>query len=72
MAAAPVTSAPAAATPAIAAPAVATDRSKPYFPLSGQANDGWSKEDEATATCFCGAVQLVFVSLKSQSPHRCT
>ncbi|ORY61472.1 Mss4-like protein [Pseudomassariella vexata] len=34
-----------------------TDKSKPYFPL---ANDGWSKEDEATVTCFCGAVQLAF------------
>lgn len=41
----------------------ATDKSKPYFPLAGGANDGWSKEDEATATCFCGAVQLAFVSL---------
>lgn len=39
------------------------DKSKPYFPLAGSANDGWSKEDEATATCFCGAVQLAFVSL---------
>jgi hypothetical protein len=39
------------------------DNSKPYFPLAGGANDGWSKEDEATATCFCGAVQLAFVSL---------
>lgn len=26
-------------------------------------SDGWSTEDEATATCFCGAVQLVLVSL---------
>ena len=39
------------------------DKSKPYIPLSGCAEDGWSKEDEATATCFCGAVQLAFVSL---------
>ncbi|KAK6957179.1 hypothetical protein Daesc_002465 [Daldinia eschscholtzii] len=37
-----------------------TDKSKPNFPLAGLANDGWSKEDEATATCFCGAVQLAF------------
>ncbi|OTB14633.1 hypothetical protein K445DRAFT_334830 [Daldinia sp. EC12] len=37
-----------------------TDKSKPDFPLAGLANDGWSKEDEATATCFCGAVQLAF------------
>lgn len=32
------------------------------FPVAGLARDGWSTEDEATATCFCGAVQLVFVS----------
>jgi hypothetical protein len=38
------------------------DNSKPWFPLAGQANDGWSNEEEATATCFCGAVQLSFVS----------
>ncbi|KAF7933311.1 uncharacterized protein EAE98_000614 [Botrytis deweyae] len=38
----------------------ATDKSKPYFPLAGGANDGWSTDDEATATCFCGAVQLAF------------
>ncbi|KAK9311460.1 Mss4-like protein [Lipomyces starkeyi] len=39
----------------------AADRSKPpYIPLAGCADDGWSKEDEATATCFCGAVQLAF------------
>lgn len=40
----------------------AVDKSKPYFPLAGGADDGWSTEDEATATCFCGAVQLSFVS----------
>lgn len=39
------------------------DKSKPYFPLTGGADDGWSTED-ATATCFCGAVQLSFVSLE--------
>lgn len=38
------------------------DKSKPYFPLAGLANDGYTKDDEATATCFCGAVQLAFVS----------
>lgn len=43
------------------------DRSKPYFPLAGSANDGYSNEDEATATCFCGAVQLAFVSLSINS-----
>ncbi|APA05928.1 hypothetical protein sscle_01g006980 [Sclerotinia sclerotiorum 1980 UF-70] len=36
------------------------DISKPHFPLAGGASDGWSNEDEATATCFCGAVQLSF------------
>ena len=45
-----------------------TDKSKPYIPLAGCANDGWSKEDEATATCFCGAVQLAFVSFTFFGP----
>ncbi|KAJ9145093.1 Glutathione-dependent formaldehyde-activating enzyme/centromere protein V [Pleurostoma richardsiae] len=40
--------------------AASADRSKPYIPLASQAQDGWSREDEATATCFCGAVQLAF------------
>ncbi|EKG20439.1 hypothetical protein MPH_02249 [Macrophomina phaseolina MS6] len=40
--------------------AAPTNNSKPYFPLAGLAHDGWSTEDEATATCFCGAVQLKF------------
>jgi hypothetical protein len=40
--------------------AATADKSKPYFPLAGGADDGWSKEDSATATCFCGAVQLAF------------
>jgi hypothetical protein len=44
-------------------------KSKPYFPLAGLANDGWSTEDEATATCFCGAVQLSFVSF---GPRLCS
>ncbi|KAH6632205.1 Mss4-like protein [Chaetomium tenue] len=34
--------------------------SDPNFPVAGLARDGWSTEEEATATCFCGAVQLVF------------
>lgn len=38
----------------------ATDNTKPYFPLSGVATDGFSKADTASATCFCGAVQLEF------------
>ncbi|KAM0343586.1 hypothetical protein ACHAPU_008337 [Fusarium lateritium] len=29
------------------------------FPVVHLSNDGWSTDDEATATCFCGAVQLV-------------
>jgi hypothetical protein len=37
-----------------------SDKSKPYFPLAGQAQDGYSNAEEATATCFCGAVQLAF------------
>lgn len=32
------------------------------FPVAGLARDGWSTESEATATCFCGSVQLVLVS----------
>jgi hypothetical protein len=40
------------------------DKSKPYIPLAGGAADGWSTEDEATATCICGAVQLKFVSTR--------
>ncbi|KAJ7719231.1 Mss4-like protein [Mycena maculata] len=40
--------------------AATADRSKPYIPLAGGADDGWSTDDEATATCFCGAVQLSF------------
>ncbi|TVY21809.1 hypothetical protein LARI1_G000187, partial [Lachnellula arida] len=35
------------------------DKSKPYVPLANLTGDGWSTEDEATATCFCGAVQIV-------------
>jgi hypothetical protein len=35
---------------------------KPYFPLAGGATDGFSNENNASATCFCGAVQLQFVS----------
>lgn len=39
-----------------------TDLSKPYIPVIGHVTDGYSKESEATATCFCGTVQLAFVS----------
>jgi len=37
------------------------DKSKPYLPLAGLANDGYNKDGEATATCYCGKVQLAFV-----------
>lgn len=50
----------------------AVDKSKAYFPLAGLTNDGWSTESEATATCFCSAVQLAFVSLAPESAHQCT
>ncbi|KAJ6461168.1 Mss4-like protein, partial [Mycena vitilis] len=40
-----------------------TDKTKPYIPLAGGADDGWSNDEEATATCFCGAVQLKFPTL---------
>jgi hypothetical protein len=38
----------------------AADKTKPYIPLAGEAEDGWSSATEATASCFCGAVQLKF------------
>ncbi|KAI1090457.1 Mss4-like protein [Rostrohypoxylon terebratum] len=37
-----------------------TDKSKKYFPIAGRASDGWSTETGATATCFCGGIQLAF------------
>jgi hypothetical protein len=40
--------------------ATIVDKSKPYFHLAGGADDSWSKEDSAMATCFCGDVQLAF------------
>ncbi|KAI1380163.1 Mss4-like protein [Hypoxylon crocopeplum] len=40
--------------------AATADKSKPYIPLNSGATDGWSTDSEATATCFCGAVQLAF------------
>ncbi|KAJ7914574.1 Mss4-like protein [Mycena leptocephala] len=45
--------------------AAPNDKSKPYIPLAGAASDGCSNEEEVTATCFCGAVQLKF---PTQSP----
>ncbi|KAG0652701.1 hypothetical protein D0Z07_0286 [Hyphodiscus hymeniophilus] len=50
---------------------MATHYSKPYFPLAGIAEDAFSKEDEATATCFCGAVQLTFVPSKVVTTFVC-
>lgn len=47
------------------------DKSKPYLPLTGIANDGWSTDTEATATCFCGAVQLKVVSSHHSSRDPC-
>jgi len=41
----------------------ADKESKPSnLPLAGLAGDGWSKDGKATATCYCGAVQLIVVS----------
>ncbi|KAK9333507.1 Mss4-like protein [Lipomyces starkeyi] len=37
-----------------------SDKTKPYIPLAGASQDGWSDGERATATCFCGAVQLSF------------
>lgn len=45
--------------------ASAADKSKPYIPLNSGVDDGYSKDNEATATCYCGAVQLLFVSVIS-------
>ena len=56
--------------------AAAPEKSEPYFPLAGSANDGWSNEDSATATCYCGTVQLAFPTqgpgLLSTSICHCT
>jgi hypothetical protein len=40
-----------------------SDKPEPYIPQAGVATDGWSKEDEAIATCFCGTVQLGFINI---------
>ncbi|UQC79122.1 uncharacterized protein CLUP02_04601 [Colletotrichum lupini] len=46
------------------------DKTSPSFiPLAGVAQDGWSTENEATATCLCGAVQLSFVRFHINSSH---
>ncbi|KAI1178321.1 Mss4-like protein [Nemania sp. FL0916] len=41
------------------------DKSKPYIPHNSLRQDGWSSDTEATATCFCGTVQL---SLPIEAP----
>ena len=38
------------------------DKTKPYIPHNSVKQDGWSTDTEATATCFCGTVQLTLVS----------
>lgn len=38
------------------------DLSKKDFPLQGLTDDYWSNETEASATCFCGKVQMAVVS----------
>lgn len=38
------------------------DGTRSFFPQAGLAQDGWSTKEEATATCYCGTVQLSFVS----------
>ncbi|KAI0469120.1 Mss4-like protein [Xylaria cf. heliscus] len=45
--------------------AAASDKSKPYIPFNSLRQDGWSKDTEATATCYCGTVQLV---IPTESP----
>ncbi|KAI0444227.1 Mss4-like protein [Xylaria telfairii] len=45
--------------------AATADRTKPYIPFNSLQQDGWSTDTEATATCFCGAVQIV---LPTESP----
>ncbi|KAH7385204.1 Mss4-like protein [Phaeosphaeria sp. MPI-PUGE-AT-0046c] len=37
-----------------------TTQHTPSFPKAGLVNDGWTKDNHTTATCFCGAVQLSF------------
>ncbi|GLA26427.1 hypothetical protein AnigIFM63326_003583 [Aspergillus niger] len=40
--------------------AAKSDNTNSNFPLAGSASDGWSTEEETTATYYCGAVQLAF------------
>ncbi|KAF2849776.1 hypothetical protein T440DRAFT_508580 [Plenodomus tracheiphilus IPT5] len=47
-----------------------SDKSNPYIPLASLANDGYHdvEKKEATATCFCGAVQLAFNNNQPYQP----
>ncbi|KAI1278320.1 Mss4-like protein [Xylaria sp. FL0933] len=45
--------------------AATADKTKPYIPHNSLQQDGWSKDTEATATCFCGTVQL---ALPTEAP----
>ncbi|KAI5475298.1 hypothetical protein MNV49_001640 [Pseudohyphozyma bogoriensis] len=45
---------------ATTSPDARADKTKPYFPLANLSQDGWSNDKEASATCFCGKVQLAF------------
>ena len=48
----------------------AADKSKPYIGLNcADSRDRGYKDGDATATCFCGAVQLAFVSLAHEFSH---
>lgn len=42
--------------------AMDTCRAGSFFPKASLTQDGWSTKEEATSTCYCGAVQLCFVS----------
>lgn len=37
------------------------DKTMPYIPSNSLQQDGWSNDTEATATCYCGTVQLALV-----------
>ncbi|KAI5478492.1 hypothetical protein MNV49_005020 [Pseudohyphozyma bogoriensis] len=45
---------------ATTSPNTPVDKTKPYFPLANLSQDGWSNDKKASATCFCGQVQLAF------------
>jgi hypothetical protein len=45
------------------------NKNVPFIPHNSLKQDGYSKDGEATATCYCGAVQLAFVSRSSSPPN---